>query len=201
MKNLFLNVRACGLGALSCLLILFSCGFALAQNDIYKKIAQESCDCITKQDLTNKSKDEIEAALGICMLEAINKNKVDVDISDQAAMSAFGEKVGLQMAPICPSVFKLFIAESDQETAVSLSGKIKSVEIDDFLYVIVKEEGGNENRVIWLSNFGGSDSFVSDPKKLIGKNVTLKYRAVEYYAPKAKGYLSLKEIVELKIKE
>lgn len=189
------------LGALINFLILFPGPSAQAQDNVYKVVAQSSCECITKQDLTNKSKEEIEAALGICMLEAINKNKVDVDISDQAAMTTFGEKVGLQMAPICPSVFKVFMSGDDGESSVTIEGKIKSIEINDFLYVIVKEDGGNEHRVIWLYNFSGSDSFVSDPKKLVGKNVSLKYRTGEYYAPKAKGYLSLKEIVELKIKE
>lgn len=201
MKNFFLNLRAELLSAAVCLLILSSYTFAKAQDDVYKVVAQSSCDCISKQDLANKSKKEIEAALGICMLEAINKNKVDINISDQDAMTTFGEKVGLQMAPICPSVFKVFMDSDDSETSVTIEGKIKSIEINDFLYVIVKEDGSNEHRVIWLSNFGGSDSFVSDPKKLIGKNVSLKYRTGEFYSPKAKGYLSLKEIVELKIKE
>lgn len=201
MKNSLPNLRACGLSAVTCLLILLSGVFAEAQDDINKKIAQETCDCITKQNLTNKSKEEIEADLGICMLDAVNKNKVEIDISDQEAMTNFGKKIGMLMAPICPSVFKIFMDTKEDNSEATINGKIKSVEFDDFVYVIIKEDGGHEQRVIWLSNFSGSDSFVSDPKKLIGKNVTLKYRAVEYFAPKAKGYLSLKEIVELKIKE
>ncbi|MBS1505020.1 MAG: hypothetical protein JSS79_00120 [Bacteroidetes bacterium] len=182
-------------------LALLSCGILLAQDDVNKKIAQETCDCISKQNLANKSKGEIEGELGICMLDAINKNKVEIDISDQAAMTEFGKKVGMLMAPICPSVFKVFMDTDDDEKGITVTGKIKSVEIEDFVYVIVHDEEGQDRRVIWLSNFSGSDSFVSDPKKLIGKNVSLKYRNVEYYVAKAKGYLSLKEIVELKIKE
>lgn len=178
------------------------------QDDIYNKVAQETCDCITKQKIEGQTKEQVEAALGICMLESISKNKVNVEPTDGDAMRAFGQKVGAKMAPICPSVFKVFLGDSDDKTenaneekSISLEGKIKGIETDGLLYVIVKEDSGNEHRIIWLSYFEGSDGFVTDPRKLIGKNVSLKYRTIQYYLPKAKGYLSLKEIVALKLKD
>jgi hypothetical protein len=192
-----------------CFAILISYEVSLGQEDIYQKVAKETCACISKSNIADQTKQQIEAALGLCMLESINNNKIDVEITNSEAMREFGQKVGIQMAPICPSVFKAFVNDNngessnkDNEKAVTaLNGKVKAVEVDGFLYLTLKEDAGNEQRLIWLSNFDGSDSFVTDPKKLIGKSVSLKYRSVEYYLPKAKGYLSLKEIVELKIKE
>lgn len=176
-----------------------------AQDDIYKTVAQETCDCISKQNLEGQAKNQVQAALGLCMLESIQKNKVEVEISDTEAMKAFGQKVGVLMAPICPAVFKLFMKEAADEKAdqkiFSLDGKIKSIEEDTFLYLVLKESSGNEHRLLWFSNFEGSDGFVTNPKTLVGKNVSLKYRSIQGYVPKAKGYMSLKELVALKLKE
>ena len=178
------------------------------QDDIYNTVAQETCDCITKQKTAKQTKEQVEAALGICMLESISKNKVNVETTDGDAMRAFGQKVGAKMAPICPSVFKVFLGDSDdksenanEEKSVAVEGKIKGIETDGLLYLIVKEDSGNEQRIVWLSYFEGSDGFVTEPKKLVGKNVSLKYRTIQYYVPKAKGYLSLKEVVALKLKD
>jgi len=140
------------LSAVLCL----SIGLAFAQDD-YKKIAQETCDCMTKQNLESQSKTEIQTALGLCMLEVIQKNKIDVDISDGDAMRELGQKVGVTMAPLCPSVFKLFLKEKFEDDTdqkiTSLEGKIKSVDEDGFLSLTLKESSGNEHRIIWFFLF------------------------------------------------
>ncbi|MGC4023028.1 MAG: hypothetical protein QM734_14335 [Cyclobacteriaceae bacterium] len=173
--------------------------------ELYKEMAKQTCDCINKQNITGKSKKEIETALGLCMLEVIQNNKVDIDISNTDAMRELGQKVGVQMAPICPAVFKAFLDDENSgdnsEKVIALEGKVKFIEENNFLYLIVKDESGTEYRLILLSYFEGSDTFASDPGKLSGKNVSIKYRTTQYYSPKAKGFMSVKEIVELKIKE
>ncbi len=183
---------------LFCLLIS-----ALANAQDYQKLAQETCDCINKKDLTGATSKSIEMALGFCMLEVIQKNNIDIEITDSEAMGSFGEKIGLQMAILCPSIFGGLVEESlegeDDVEVLSLSGKIKSIEDGDFLFLILKEESGKETRLIWLRYFSGSDDYLTDPRKLIGKKVVVKYQSTECYLPKAKGYFAYKEITELKM--
>jgi len=170
----------------------------------YQKLAQETCDCISKKDLKDANKKSIEMALGFCLLEVIQQNGIELEITDPKAMRSFGEKVGLQMAPLCPSVFGYLIdeankTESDKPQVSSLSGKIKSVEEDGFLFVTLKEDGGKETRLIWLHYFNGSDDYLTNPRKLIGKKVTIEYQSTECYLPKIKGYFAYKEITNLEI--
>jgi hypothetical protein len=188
------------------LLILFL-GFPLlgsAQGDDYKKIAQEVCDCITQKDLSSASKKTIEMSLGLCMLESIKNNEMDIEITDGNAMRSFGEKIGVQMAPLCPTVFTYLTENNaddkkDNSEIITVSGKIKSIDENEFLFITVKEENGKEIRMIWLRHFIGSDDHLTNPQKLIGKKVTIKYQPIECYLPKAKGYFAYKEIVELEV--
>jgi hypothetical protein len=186
--------------------LFFSCLFFVvlagqAQDDIYKTIAKETCDCIAKRNIDAAKRAEVEMALGLCMLESINAHKIDIEVSDETAMAKFGEQVGMQMAPICPTVFNAFI-ESEEETQpeiFELSGTVKSIESGEFLYVIFKEVSGKEHKLLWFRYFPGSDDFKDNPKGLIGKKATVYYHDIECYFPKMKAYYNTKEIVELKL--
>ena len=178
---------------------------AKAQDEIYKKVAQETCDCITQKDLSGATKKSIEVALGLCMLESVQTNKIEIDITDNTAMRRFGEKVGVQMAPICPNVFTILSdddsANDDASSEVfTVAGKVKSVDENEFMFITVKEETGKETRMVWLRHFKGSDEYLSNPRQLVGKKVTVKYRSIDCYLPKAKGYFAYKEIVEMQFK-
>jgi hypothetical protein len=189
--------KSIGLALLFCMATV-----AYAQDDIYKTIATETCDCVSKRGIDTSKRNEVEIALGLCMLESIQSHDVDVQLTDEAAMTAFGEKVGLQMAPICPLLFSAFMADpQEEEEVLTLAGKIKSIEMDEFLFVILKDDSGKEHKMLWFRYFSGSDDFKNDPKKLVGKNVTVVYENQECYFPKAKTYRDSKEIRELKLND
>ena len=172
-----------------------------AQDDLYKTIATETCECISKKKVDNTNRSEVEMALGLCMMESFQAHSVDIDVSDEQAMTKFGEKVGMQMAPICPTVFASFIGDEEQEevSAIELSGTVKSIESGEFLFLVFKENSGKEHKLLWLRYFPGSDDFKSEPKKLIGKKVTVAYQEMECFFPKLKAYYNTKEIVSLKL--
>jgi hypothetical protein len=181
-------------------LFFFVLTIAQAQDDVYKTIATETCECVSKRNIDTSKRSEVEMALGLCMLEGIQTHDLGIDITDDAAMSKFGEKVGLQMAPICPSLFTVFMEDPQEEKEVlELTGKIKSVETNEFLFVILKEDSGKEHALLWFRYFPGSDEFKDDPKKLVGKKITIVYQDIECYFPKQKAYNHAREIVELKI--
>jgi hypothetical protein len=174
-----------------------------AQEDIYKTIAQETCDCVSKRGIDTSKRNEVEIALGLCMLESIQAHDVDVQLTDEAAMTAFGEKVGLQMAPICPLLFSAFMGDAEEEgvEVLELAGKVKSIEMDEFLFIILKDDSGKEHKLLWFRYFPGSDDFKSDPKKLVGKSITVVYENQECYFPKTKTYRDSKEIRDLKLND
>lgn len=122
---------------------------------------------------------------------------------NQETGKIIGERIGVTMLNHCPemllrmgkSVNKELVAKSE----FSLKGKIDSIEQGDFITFKLKDSEGKVHKLLWYQHFIGSDGFTSDPKKLVGKKVLVKVKEVECYAPKAKAYFKLKEIVELVI--
>ncbi|HRJ30121.1 MAG TPA: hypothetical protein PLV21_17940 [Cyclobacteriaceae bacterium] len=171
-----------------------------AQDDVHKIVANETCACIQKKDLSKiKDRSEIEMLMGLCMLESAGRQNLDVDLSDQAAMHKFGEKVGVQMALICPEVFASLFKNSGADEPTMLSGQVKSVDVGEFVYINFKEDSGKEHRLIWTRYFPGSDEFMDNPKKLAGKKIRVAFTGTEFYSPKSKAYFIAKEITELQL--
>ncbi|MCU0383818.1 MAG: hypothetical protein MUF68_07095 [Cyclobacteriaceae bacterium] len=172
-----------------------------AQDEMYNTVAQETCLCINQKNVLSKSRKEIEMALGLCIFESINKHKIDVDISDESAMEAYGQKIGIRMAGICPEVFQAFVTEeatpAPTTPTLKVSGKIKAIEEGTLLTFVLREDSGKEHKLVWYGYFAGSDEYKENPKLLIGKQVTFSYKEVETFFPKAKTYINNKEIISL----
>ena len=182
--------------------LLFSIATAVLAQDVYVKIAEETCACISKNEFSKSSKQEIEIQLGLCMLESANNNKLEVDVKDNGAMTKLGEAVGLKMAAICPKIFAYLIEDKKaKEQQLEIVGKLKSIVEGDFNYVIVKDNAGREQKLIWLRYFKGSDELLENMGKLAGTKVRILYADLECYSPKAKSYVKHKEIIELMFEE
>ncbi|QLH33897.1 MAG: hypothetical protein HWD62_17105 [Cyclobacteriaceae bacterium] len=109
------------------------------------------------------TKKQIEVALGLCMFEVIQSLNIQVDMADGEAMRKFGEKVGMQMAPLCPAIFTKLMEETEPDTASptyeTISGVIKSIEEKEFLFVTLKDETNKDVRLVWLRHVEGADDF------------------------------------------
>lgn len=177
---------------------ILSYAFSSAQ-DAFDKMAQETCACINKHDLSKLTKDDIETKLGLCMIEAASNQNYDIDTTDPEAGRKFGEKVGAKMATICPKVF-VYLLDEDRtpaEPTKKIAGTIKKIVEGEFNYLIVKDSNGREVKFIWLRYFKGSEELLENISKLEGKKVTIAFEEIECYSPQAKTYLVLKEIREL----
>lgn len=183
--------------------------FTLFTNQLYSQtneqlqsMAQLTCECVNGKNLDLKNRKEVEMQLGLCLLEAAGKNNINFD-SGTDSIKPMAEKVGIKMATICPAVFVSFANTGDdvQESSNTseVSGKIKSVELTELGTIVLKEDSGKEHRLLWISYFNGSDDFVSDPKKLINKSVTVSYEMTNIYFPKTKSYITSKLISGLKV--
>lgn len=186
--------------------IIFACIIsfeALAQTEAeFDGIAQKTCDCITQKKPNLAIKSEVEVALGLCMLDAAQTAGLKLNLTDEAAMEALGQKIGIRMAGLCPAVFQSFVEEETdgpgtEPEYVEVSGKVKSVEYGDYTTVVLQESSGKEHRLLWIHYFPGSDAYAGDPKILMGKSVIVSYSLVEVYVPKAKGYVTSKQLYSL----
>ena len=181
----------------------------LAAQDLMDKLADASCDCISKQDVDNMTQEQLQVQLGFCIMEAVGKYPDEfqkefgnLNPGDQAAMNKLGEQIGMKMAFKCPTVLmKVADVQTQMQAAPAalqvITGTVKSVDGEEFATVTITDEQGRSQKLLWLRYFKGSERFVSEPAKVIGSKVQVKVESVEYYSPKAKDYYGRKEIREV----
>lgn len=184
--------------------------FAQGEGDVLDKIAQGTCACMEEKDVANLTEEEVHVELGMCMMLSLGDNSTSladlgIDITNEAGMTALGEKIGLRMVTICPVVFKSFIQEemeaeleAEAPAILEIKGKIKDMEGDEFKFLVVEAENGRTHKFLWLRYFSGSEQLMTDFRKLKGKSVTVLYENIEAYSAKISDYYNYKEIREVK---
>ena len=182
----------------------------LAAQGLIDKLADASCECISKQDVDNMSQEQMQMQLSLCMMEAVGKYPEEfqkefgnLNPGDQAAMNKFAEQVGMKMAFKCPTVLmKVADVQAQVQATTStlqvLAGTIKAIDGEEFATVTLTDEQGRTHKLLWLRYFKGSERFISEPSKVIGSKVQVKVESVEYYSPKAKGRKEIREVKFLK---
>jgi len=191
------------------LLAIAALAFALTPvtaQDLLDKLADTSCDCISKKDTDSMSSEDLQMQMGFCIMEAVGKYPEEfqkaygnLDPSNQAAMTKLGEDIGMRMAAKCPSVL-MKIATVETQTTVktttqsSITGTLKAVEGDEISLLIVEEASGRRHKLLWLGYFKGADRLTETPEKAVGRKVTVTYQEIECYSAKAKDYINCKEV-------
>lgn len=217
MKNLML---------ITFLFFVFQFNISAQDDAIYNEIADKTCDCITnKKDLDTSDMEAFQNEMGMCMLTAIMEmnpttlEKLNVDMADQTAMYDFGEKVGGLMAINCPvfmdkimemmteedSELLELVKENKGEGATkefgTVEGKFVKISGDKFATVIIKDDNGKQQELVWLKYFENSEMLIESPQKMKGKRLKVDYTEYESYLPAAKGYYKIKEIKKLEVVE
>ena len=57
----------------SIILLATFASLPLAAQDLMDKLADASCECISRQDVDNMSQEQLQIQLGICIMEAVGK--------------------------------------------------------------------------------------------------------------------------------
>lgn len=196
MKNVFI------------FLLLPLLSMAQKKEVVYKKLANSTCDCITK-------KNEItEINLGLCIFEAIDKldekeRKIISFNPDKkmASIERIAESVGLEMAIICPSVFSQMegnknedvatVVESVEEVTVFFRGTFDRLLSNEVNTIILLDEVNNKKEFLWLYPFEGDNLFIKN-KITKGDKLEIHYREQEFFNPKTNTYTVFNEITSLK---
>lgn len=84
--------------------------------------------------------------------------------------------------------------EEYDESQYTIKGKLKAIETKNYTYLIIEDEKGVKNKLLWLHYFENSDAISRNFKKYKDKKVSVQWYESEIYDPKEKLYIKNKEI-------
>jgi ABC-type methionine transport system ATPase subunit len=176
-----------------------------------KKMTANICDCISNLD-HGKIQDaqSAEKAFQNCFTGQANlilslAEERNIELNDQQAMKVLGTDIAKNlMRENCPGFMKLAIAmankeEADQPMSGVTEGRLKRIDTKDFNYFVITDDSNKERTFIWLRQFSGSDAFVNNASKFVGKKVKINWQEIEVYVPSAKNYFNIREVTELQV--
>lgn len=187
------------------LIALFGLSTQTQAQSLKEKLAQAGCDCISKKDTDKMTQEQLQMELGACLMISMGDFQAefateykDLDMTNQAAMTKFGEEIGMIMATKCPTVFMRMSAQAnaasaDEPKGGTMSGTIKEITGDDVATIVITDSNGRSHKLLWLGFFKGSDQ-LQDASKAAGKKVKVMYEEMEVYSPKAKEYYPRKKV-------
>lgn len=186
---------------------IFSLNFIAQTDKELDEISDLTCECITKKKIKKNAVDKLELELGLCMMDAVSKAKVDLSFTDENAMTKLGEQVGLRMAGSCPSFMELigvmmdkdpnFLDDEEELTYLNFQGKLSKINKDHFTTLELKADNGKKNTFYWFEYFEGANILKDNSSFLMNKKIKLEYKEVEYYFPKYEEYIKIKVITKL----
>lgn len=177
-----------------------------------KTLTDSLCSCLGKIDVDKiTSKQEATNAFTDCFGKRTDlfmklADEKHLDPTDKVAMRQLGIDLGKDLYyQNCSTFVRLSIKmveneKGDSENAEAIAeGNFKRIDLKGFNYIILTDKNGLENSFLWLKQFPGSEKFMANTDKLIGKKLKVNYHEVEVYLPAAKGYFKVKEIYSIEI--
>jgi hypothetical protein len=197
-------------------LIMFCCFAATAQTDLKKKIVDSTCSCLTEMpDLSTKSKDELQAAIGQCMMQksmsdfmALAQER-NIELTDMDGMQKLGMEIGMDLVKAdCKAMSSIMLKMAQNEMgnkdktteikeAATVKGTVQNVEIKEFVYVTILS-GAKSTQLVWSDVVTNGNSYAKNLATLKNKSVQFFYIEKEVYSTKAKAYITVKMITEVK---
>lgn len=182
-------------------------------------ISEASCECIGDLDVNDEA--EMEEAVEMCIQTAIFSNlgpimeEFEFDLTDEEEATRIGEEIGMEvgmnLVSNCPAFMNMMmesgmmddedsydIAEIEDNSMVEeLSGTYLGEEVTKggFSYLIVRDEFGEKQRLLWLSPFSG-DELVSE--SLEGSEVSVEWEPMYIRNGKEAEYLKSKVVTKLR---
>jgi hypothetical protein len=182
--------------------------FAQKEEVIYKKLANQTCDCVKAKNTEKTS----ELELGICVIGSLGKlsekekKVIKYDTNSDSSLDKVSEQVGMQMVSICPDVFSSMLQNETTEDTVaedvapdpSVSGVFQSIVSNDFKTIVILDDTNQKREYIWLYPFEG-DSLLIKNKLVKGDKIRILYREQNFFDPKINDYRMYNEILEVEL--
>jgi len=177
--------------------------------DIFDKVAQESCECIAKKKSEKKSTDKKNTSVefGVCVINSYSNHASEFtgekfDLNDTEAMRKLGEKVALKMLTYCPDSVMELADDDEKEVAdknLTITGEITEIKTEQFVSIVLKDEKSRLHTFILLDYFDTAGIF-TDNKLNKKDKVSISYIESELYDPKMKEFRYFKIITGLEKK-
>jgi hypothetical protein len=190
------------------LLVFPSLIFAQKEAVVYKKLANQTCDCINE-----KKKEKIsEIELGLCVISTLgklsDKEKKTINYETGSDMlDKVSEQIGMEMVSVCPEVFSNMLQEETAAEAVAtedyvpdptFSGTLEAVLSNEFKTFVLADDTNKKKEFIWLFPFDG-DALLIKNKIVKGDKITLSYREQSFFDPKKNEYRMYNEILSIEL--
>ena len=193
---------------------LFTVSVYGQNEEIYNKIAGESCTCLNAKniDLKNqKDSENLTMMFGLCIIESYNNHKMELPESDRKSfddnegMKALGEMVAMKMIAQCPDYLIALGQLSDDEgditqaAEIKIEGKVTAIESKQFVTIKLKDKNGRIHNLLLLDYFETASLFTEGQIKN-GSDITVGYSDVELYDVTSKDFKYFKVITSLEKK-
>lgn len=190
------------------IVILFLSINVTGQTEIeLNQISDLTCNCLTKKKIKKNEIEKLELELGLCMMEAVSKAKVELAFTDENVMTNLGEKVGLRMAVSCPPFMELigvmmeedpnFLDDDKEIKTNTFQGKFSKLNKDQFITLELRGQDDKKHIFYWFEYFEGANILKENTDFLLNKKINIEYKEVEYYFPKYDDYVKIKVITKL----
>jgi hypothetical protein len=177
--------------------------------DVKDKIAEETCDCTSKFDISSIKGSELQTQFGLCILQSYNNHinefpaNEKLDFSNESQMTKFGEEIAMKMLKFCSNTIvelgKKTIDVTNYEEELeneSVTGKIKSVSASNYFSIKLVENTGKTTDFILLNDFDNS-FLITDKVLKINDNVQVFYYEIELYDIKLNKFILQKIISDI----
>jgi hypothetical protein len=183
-----------------------------------EKISDQTCSCLNakSKDLKNASVDNLQMELGLCIITALNKSGLDINLTDPEAIEKIGERVGFQMVFSCPEFMTMMTTMMDEEPEMmaeimsdddddynlsrsSSSGLALGVESGDFITLKIQSETGRKETYYWMEHFDGAHLLENGGEAIIDKSINVSYTKIESYSPKLGDYIEIRVLRSLTV--
>lgn len=190
-------------------LCLLFFGYQSFSQTYMDKIAQESCNCISKVSET-LDYERYTQELGLCMIVAsepyrkqlkkdhgINFDNINIE------GEKLGKLIGIKMASVCPNSLLAVAKKSNNNSTASnesksYEGTVTKFENDLFVVLHVKDVDGKTNKFYWLTYVDSDVELIEKYQAMVGSPVQITYRSEEWFDPKIKEYRQFSVIERLK---
>ncbi|KAA3633078.1 MAG: hypothetical protein DWQ02_13730 [Bacteroidetes bacterium] len=179
---------------------------------IIDKMADLNCQCMEEKGVDNKTSTELTNIMTDCLTQNLIANlaqfqqELNVEITDQEAMTKVGEQIGMKMATYCPNTVMALANGSIEEEVEAFdeentfSGQITKVSSDDLLtQLFVKTPQGKVESFIWFGAFDGDEALLELRESIIGTNVTIQYEELGIFNSKQGEYITRKIITGARV--
>lgn len=191
-------------------------------------LAQETCTCLSDKEPSEVSRENLEMAVGLCILNSFSDHSdefpdIELDLGNPRAMERLGEEIGFKMFNYCPSMLMQLAGASgelsDEEMemmnelmmepppppmdySTSSNGTLVRIDAGEFSKITIKDAAtGEKITLLWLGQFSGDDILQQDSANWKGKSVAFSYDTIDVYNAEKGEYLPKNVIVSMIVLE